>query len=144
LAGVPGVSAHLCGSAVVYQPETKAEWLGISAALLANPGPVSREVAIEMAAGALARTPRADVAASVTGHLGPDAPAAQDGLVYIAAAVRNRSGSKGRPWTIVKEVRLKNEGSRTASPAQLRIRRQATAALRCLELVTSVIAGRPR
>ncbi|MGH7199146.1 MAG: CinA family protein [Planctomycetaceae bacterium] len=100
LVQVPGVSTHYCGSAVVYQLATKARWLGVSAALLHHPGPVSREVVAAMAEGVLRTTPHADLSAAVTGHLGPDAPPEQDGLVYIALAERV-PGSNGEPRTVL-------------------------------------------
>lgn len=87
-ARIPGISAHHCGSAVVYRLDTKHQWLGVSEALLENPGPVSREVANAMAYGVLKKTPEADIAAAITGHLGPNAPADQDGLVWMAIAYR--------------------------------------------------------
>src|SRR5262245_51227238 len=72
LARVPGISNHLCGSAVTYRSETKAAWLKISKRLLESPGPVSDRVAREMAQQVLRRTPEADLAISITGHLGPN------------------------------------------------------------------------
>ena len=95
LARVPGISRHLCGSAVVYRDDTKARWLGVSERLLEEHGAVSEAVTVEMALGALARTPEANLAVAVTGHLGPDAPPEQDGKVFVAAAVR--AGSNGEP-----------------------------------------------
>ncbi len=85
LTRVPGASQWFCGSAVVYRNTTKTAWLGVPDSLLENPdiGPVSEEVAAAMCQGALAQTPEADWAFSVTGHLGPDAPADLDGLIYI-------------------------------------------------------------
>jgi len=94
-ARVPGISEFLCGSAVVYRLDTKARWLGISEELLANPGPVSDAVARAMAIGVLARTPEADLAASITGHLGPDAPSDQDGLIFIGIARRDPEATQG-------------------------------------------------
>ncbi len=88
LGRIPGVSAVLAGSAVVYQVETKAAWLGVSRSLLDDPGPVSREVAEEMASRVLAFTPHASVALSITGHLGPEAPRELDGVAWCAVAVR--------------------------------------------------------
>lgn len=88
LARVPGISDFLCGSAVVYRLDTKAKWLGVSEPLLVDPGPVSEVVAREMAHGVLAHTPEADLAASITGHLGPNAPVDQDGLIFIGVAHR--------------------------------------------------------
>ncbi len=86
LAESPGISEFHCGSAVVYRNETKARWLSVDRDILADPGPVSPLVARALADGALARTPEANIAVAITGHLGPDAPAGQDGLVFIGFA----------------------------------------------------------
>lgn len=96
LARVPGISKHLCGSSVVYRNETKTAWLGVSAKDLENEriGPVSEVVAEAMAVGVLRMTPEADIAASVTGHLGPDAPSDLDGVVIVGVAVRHPEGSE--------------------------------------------------
>lgn len=98
LARIPGISAHHCGSAVVYRLETKHRWLGVGNDILKNPGPVSREVAEAMAEGVLKITPEAEIAASITGHLGPNAPADQDGLVWIALARRTGPTSARSHW----------------------------------------------
>lgn len=91
LARVPGVSNHFCGSAVTYRSETKSQWLGISPALIERHTAVSTEVAREMVMSVLEQTPEADVSASITGHLGPDAPAGFDGVVFIGTARRGDS-----------------------------------------------------
>ena len=88
LTRIPGISSYHCGGVVVYRNETKQAYLGIPAAMLVKPGPVSREVAEQMAVRVLAKTPEADLAAAVTGHLGPHAPARLDGLVFTAVAWR--------------------------------------------------------
>jgi len=88
LAEVPGISSQHCGGMVVYRIETKQQYLGISAELLAKHDAVSERIAREMAERVLQRTPEADFAASVTGHLGPNAPEGMDGLVFIATASR--------------------------------------------------------
>jgi nicotinamide-nucleotide amidase len=88
LTAIPGVSAVHCGGVIVYRNETKIAYLGIPAALLRQPGPVSPEVAERMAHGVLQMTPEAGIGVSVTGHLGPDAPADLDGRVYVAIAGR--------------------------------------------------------
>jgi nicotinamide-nucleotide amidase len=74
---------------VVYSNEAKTELLGVPAALIAQHGAVSHEVAAAMAAGALAYS-RADLAVSVTGIAGPGGgtPAKPVGLVYIGCARR--------------------------------------------------------
>src|SRR5688500_10912110 len=60
LTRIAGISEWHCGSAVVYQVETKAQWLGIERNILESPGPVSRIVAQLMAEHVLANTPQAD------------------------------------------------------------------------------------
>ncbi len=88
LARVAGISEFHCGSAVVYRYDTKTRWLGVSHEMLLDPGPVSEAVARAMAVGVLERTPEANFAAAITGHLGPQAPPDQDGLIYIGIARR--------------------------------------------------------
>lgn len=88
LAAVPGISKHFCGSAVTYREATKTAWLEIAEDDIATHTAVSAVVAAKMAQGVLRITPEANIAASITGHLGPDAPMEQDGLVYVAMAGR--------------------------------------------------------
>jgi nicotinamide-nucleotide amidase len=88
LAKVPGVSNWLCGSAVTYRSETKTAWLDVDAAVIQRHTAVCTEVAGQMVQGVLRITPEADIAAAITGHLGPDAPADFDGVVFIATALR--------------------------------------------------------
>jgi len=133
LARIPGVSEFLCGSAVVYQVETKARWLRVSRRLLRDPGPVSCEVATAMATGALQATPHADIAAAVTGHLGPGAPPEQDGLVFVAFASR---GSGEQPRVAVKKLELSLEaGDRNCKPSRRLLRRQQSASVQLLDLI---------
>ncbi len=89
LAKIPGVSQWLCGSAVTYRGDTKVNWLGVRPDSLEAHTAVSAEVTSQMAEGVLTRTPEASIAAAVTGHLGPDAPADLDGVVFAAIAVRH-------------------------------------------------------
>ena len=143
LTQIPGISSYHCGSAVVYQMETKAEWLGISRDLLEKPGPVSPEVAIEMVKGVMGKTPQADVAASVTGHLGPDAPKNQDGLIYVAVAVRE--SSQQEPFIEVNEKWLSEDEDET-TPQQRdeqRLYRQQAAARLVLSTVCEVLNKEP-
>ena len=67
--------------------ETKAEWLGVDPEVLVDPGPVSQIVSEQMARGVLQKTPQATIAASVTGHLGPNAPQDQDGIAWASVAM---------------------------------------------------------
>ena len=56
----------------------------------------SRQIATQMAHGALAATGEADVAVAITGHLGPDAPPQLDGLIWIGTAIRSAPPSHAR------------------------------------------------
>ncbi len=90
LASVPGASASLERGFVTYSNEAKIEMLGVSAELIRTYGAVSREVALAMTVGVLARTP-AHIVIAVTGVAGPGGGTAEKpiGLVHIAAAKRN-------------------------------------------------------
>ena len=87
LTGVPGSSAVFRGGVVAYADELKERELGVPAALLAEHGAVSAEVALAMAQGARERL-GVDVAVSVTGIAGPDGGSEEKpvGLVHFAAA----------------------------------------------------------
>ncbi|MDM0074880.1 CinA family protein [Variovorax sp. J2P1-59] len=74
---IAGACTDLSGSSnwfergfVTYSNEAKTELLGVDAALIADHGAVSEEVARAMAEGAVARS-RAQVAVAVTGVAGP-------------------------------------------------------------------------
>jgi PncC family amidohydrolase len=110
LTRIPGISNHHCGGVVVYRNETKIAYLDIPAALLDDPGPVSEEVAALMATRVLERTPEADLAVSVTGHLGPNAPPRLDGVVFAAIAWRGDHDRAAR--VSVKRMRCRQDASR--------------------------------
>lgn len=95
LGSLAGISEHLCGSAVTYRSPTKQDWLGVSRESLSNPGPVSREVARQMARGVLRSTGEADLSLSITGHLGPEAPAQLDGVIQVGVAWKDPAVSDG-------------------------------------------------
>lgn len=126
LAAVPGISEHLCGSAVTYRNDTKHCWLGVQQTTLDEHTAVSAPVAQEMAQGALVRTPESDIALSVTGHLGPQAPAGFDGLVFIGVAMR---------MTGLVETRA---SQRLQLISAERLMRQREAATRVLEALASL------
>lgn len=88
---ISGVSNCFCGSAVTYLDSVKTRWLQVTQHSIDQFTAVSRPVAIEMAQGVLAQTPVADVAVSVTGHLGPNAPTELDGTVFLGLARRSNS-----------------------------------------------------
>jgi len=127
LAQVPGISAWHCGSAVTYREATKEAWIGVNAKTLARHSAVSRLVACQMARGVLEQTPEADWSASITGHLGPGAPAEFDGVCYIAVAKR-----AGRQIQIMDIERCELE-------QKTRVRRQREAASLVLAAITRAI-----
>ena len=122
---VPGISEFLCGGLIVYRNATKQAFLNVPAELLDDPGPVSGEVCEAMLRGALDKTPEADVAVAVTGHLGPNAPEGLDGFVYVGAARRDDGAMH------VCVLRL---------PEETREERQRLAAIEALELLSDMLA----
>ncbi len=140
LAQVPGISEFHCGSAVVYRLDTKTRWLDVPAELLIDPGPVSEAVARAMAVGVLMKTPEADWAASITGHLGPNAPEELDGLVFLGIARRDAQHPDGCETT-VQEVCLGAPLVDEADALSLRERRQISAASLVLNALRLQITG---
>lgn len=124
LTRVPGVSAWFAGSMVVYQEVTKMRWLGVAEDTLQQFTAVSAPVAHQMAKGVLQATPDAQIAASVTGHLGPDAPEGFDGVVFIGLA---RRGAPVKTWQI-------------DLTAKKRVGRQQEAALAVLQTLSAALA----
>ncbi len=93
---IAGVLTEIAGSSdvvergfVTYSNEAKTELIGVPAAMIAEHGAVSREVALAMTAGALSHS-RADIAVAVTGVAGPTGGSAAKpvGLVHIAVQRR--------------------------------------------------------
>ena len=127
LTGVPGISQSLCGSFVVYQTDCKKHWLGVDAALLAKSGPVCRDVASQLAHGALAKTRQAGLSVTITGHFGPHAPAGMDGLVFIGIGTRHGKTIRTKVQRIVLPTFARNQ----------RMNRQRLAAIEVLKTVTA-------
>ena len=90
-----GASDYFKGSIVSYDNHLKADLLGVNPDLIAEKGAVSREVAREMALGAV-RALGVDVALSITGVAGPGGgtPEKPVGLVYYAVATREGVSSR--------------------------------------------------
>lgn len=86
LTSVPGASAVVRGAVVAYASEVKVGLLGVDDALLADQGPVCRDVAAQMARGArdaLAAT----FGVSTTGEAGPDSASGHPvGTIHIAVS----------------------------------------------------------
>ncbi|CCV13618.1 CinA family protein [Mesorhizobium sp. STM 4661] len=91
LTDIAGSSAVVDRGFITYSNQAKMEMLGVSAATLDAYGAVSRETAIEMAAGALARS-RAGLTLAVTGIAGPGGGSAEKpvGIVWFGVAVTGR------------------------------------------------------
>jgi nicotinamide-nucleotide amidase len=91
LTEIPGSSSVVDRGFVTYSNAAKIEMIGVSKDTLDRHGAVSRDTALEMAAGALARS-RAGIALAVTGVAGPDggSPEKPVGLVWFGLAVSGR------------------------------------------------------
>ena len=103
LTATPGSSDYFIGGVVCYSNRIKVMELGIPAALIAEHGAVSPEVAVAMAEGICKRF-RVGVGLATTGVAGPGVPAGTTppkpiGTVYVA--VSSREGKE------VKELNLK-------------------------------------
>lgn len=114
LTDIAGSSAVVDRGFVTYSNEAKVDMLGVSQATLYAHGAVSKETALEMAIGALARS-RAGIALSVTGIAGPDGGTAEKpvGLVWfgiartgaVTVAESRHFGSIGRDAVRLETVR---------------------------------------
>jgi nicotinamide-nucleotide amidase len=115
LTDIPGSSSTIDRGFVTYSNDAKIEMLGVSPVTLDAHGAVSRETALEMAAGALARS-HANIALAVTGIAGPDGGSAEKpvGLVWFGlaqtghppVAERRQFENKGRDF--IRQQTVKN------------------------------------
>ncbi len=104
ITAVPGASVYFLGSAVTYSTEAKRSLLGVSAATLDGPGPVSRACAAEMASGAR-RVFGADLAVALTGAAGPERHGGADpGRVWIALDAEETAHQHGFRWPYDREL----------------------------------------
>ncbi len=129
LSRIPGISKYLCGSMVTYREEEKTAWLGVSRQLLRKHTAVSEIVARRMVEGVLLRTTEAHLAASVTGHLGPNAPREFDGIAFIGI-------SRRQPIT----GRLLTQITRYSCVEKLRMPRQREVVEEVLRLVAEALS----
>ncbi|MBA2593331.1 MAG: CinA family protein [Pseudomonadota bacterium] len=94
LTSVPGASDVFDRGMVVYASESKSQMLDVALSLLSTHGAVSEQVAVAMAANALALAyPHANMSLAITGVSGPGTirPFKPTGLVFIACAVMDPS-----------------------------------------------------
>lgn len=100
---VPGCSHAFIAGYVSYTNDAKSDMLGVDPMMIEENGAVSRSVAIAMAEGALDRS-GSDYALSITGFAGGAGEGEEDGLVFMACAIRDgltahedhHFGAKGR------------------------------------------------
>lgn len=99
LTEIAGSSAAVDRGFVTYSNEAKTELLGVPADLISRVGAVSKEVAIAMAEGAVARS-NADIAVSVTGIAGPGggSEAKPVGTVHLAVARKGAATDHLHCW----------------------------------------------
>jgi nicotinamide-nucleotide amidase len=104
ITAVPGASSYFLGSAVTYALDAKRAILHVSVETLEGPGPVSREFAAEMAAGAR-RLFGSDVAVALTGAAGPEAHGgAEPGQVWLALDADGIEHQLGFRWPFDREL----------------------------------------
>lgn len=113
LTDVEGASHAFERGFAVYSEEAKCELLDIRREQIDACGAVSREVAIAMAEGAIARS-HADIALAITGFAGAAPDGQEAGLVHFASARRNGAtvhrvehfGDIGRGPVRIKSLRV--------------------------------------
>jgi nicotinamide-nucleotide amidase len=128
LTDIAGSSDVVDRGFVTYSNDAKIEMLGVSPVTVDAHGAVSREAALEMAAGALARS-HAGIALSVTGIAGPGGGTADKpvGLVWFGLAVtgrdpvaeRQKFEDRGRAFIRREAVRMALKMALVALGAQL-------------------------
>lgn len=139
LAAIPGASQFLCGSAVVYRDATKTSWLNVPADVLSAHGDVSHKTAVLMAEGALASTPEATIAISITGHLGPHARDGLDGVAFIGWAWRAKSSRAA--GSTARQIHLTGPAPIPPHEIELRVARQMEAMRQVLQTVVAFYAS---
>jgi nicotinamide-nucleotide amidase len=116
LTDIPGSSAVVDRGFVTYSNQAKVEMLDVSEDTLSTYGAVSKEAALEMAAGALKHS-RANIALSVTGIAGPDggSPEKPVGLVWFGVAVKGHQPvAEARLFGSIGRAQVRQDSVRTA------------------------------
>ena len=85
LTDLPGLSHVFERGFVSYSKDAKCDLLDVERHKVESCGAVSRDVALEMAAGALKQS-KADVALAITGFAGPAGEGNEEGLVHFGCA----------------------------------------------------------
>lgn len=98
LTEVSGISSNYKEGIITYSNEAKMKYLGVKKEMLEEKGAVSKEVALQMAEGAM-KNANSNISVAVTGIAGPDGGTKEKpvGLVYIC--VKN-----GNNYTVEKNI----------------------------------------
>jgi nicotinamide mononucleotide (NMN) deamidase PncC len=139
LGQIPGGSSWMCGSAVVYRTETKVAWLDVDPPHFHPPEPdsVGPQTADALARALLVKTPEAQVAAAIVGHLGPDAPPELDGRIFVRVLIREETARDFDAADVEFDERLPTV--RPDDNLEFRKRRQADAASAFLEQIAGLL-----
>lgn len=91
ITSISGSSAYFKGGIVAYSPTLKSSLLNVSQTLIDEKGVVNKEVALQMAKGALEAT-QSNIAVSTTGVAGPDPDSFgnKPGLAYVAIVSKDK------------------------------------------------------
>lgn len=100
LTDIAGSSAVLDRGLVTYSNDAKQDLLGVPGKILAAYGAVSAETASAMTRGALAHTPKASLAASVTGIAGPSGGSKKKPIGLVHFACQKRGHDPVLDWNI--------------------------------------------
>ncbi len=125
----PGVSSFFRGAVVAYSSSAKQEILGVPGKTIAAFGPVSGEVAEEMASG-VSKIMKTDMAVATTGLAGPggDGTGNPVGLCYIAVFMDGKTSIRRSVYS----------GGRDA----VRQSCAADALLFCNEMLADILRGK--
>ncbi|MFN7685360.1 MAG: CinA family protein [Oligoflexia bacterium] len=135
LTQVPGISKNFCGSAVVYQSETKSSWLKIDQSLLKRYGTESTQTSRMLALKVLKKTPQATISGAITGDLGPlPRDPKKVGTIFVACAIKRRG--KVQTFAVTKKIRFPQKTKRTA---QTRIALQHAASMVFIRMVRQML-----
>lgn len=98
LGSIPGISNWLCGSFVVYRNKSKQQWLDVPTQVLVDPkvGPVSELASRMICDAAIAKTSEAAIAVAITGDIGPNAPLATEGVIFVALREKSEQDQEQR------------------------------------------------
>jgi len=136
LTQIPGISRHFCGSQVVYQSETKTQWLNLSKKRIRQHGAESLETTEALARQILNKTRQATVSGAITGDLGPmPSNPKKVGVIFVACAIQTQGATKIKFST---QMRLPKP--RGVPATELRILLQQVASLTLLRMVRQMLS----